>query len=204
MTILPPSPEDVARAPRPVRAPVRPDDRSGVRGRNGELLTRQYRSDDLPTQFDIPAAYQEPGWSLQWVRVSCHGEPDGQNYNQHYANGWRPVPAGRVPDQFNMGVEGEHIVRSGLMLMERPETLTREATREAQHNAKKQKHNTTAEFAGVEKILDQTGSDHHGAFVPASPEVDSRGVAKSRVNRQIEGSPTSLYPSRQYAVGDEE
>lgn len=202
--ILPPPPPVPSPAPsgperRPAHAPLR-----GVRGRDGEILTRSYRSDDLPSQFDVPAQFQEPGWSLQWVRVSTLNEPDAKSYNEHYANGWRPVPASRIPDQFNQNSGAEHVVRDGLMLMERPDSLTREATEEARGNARRQKHNTAAEFTGVEKILESGQSIHRGGFEAPSAENDSRGQAKPRLNRTVEGSPTALYPQRQYAVGDEE
>ncbi len=205
--IMPPAPTSPVPSPaakgpeprRPAHAPLRQ-----VRGRNGEILSRTYRADDLPSQFDIPQQYQEPGWSLQWVRVSTLNEPDSQSYNEHYANGWRPVPAGRVPDQFNAQSGAEHVVRQGLMLMERPESLTKEAIEESRSAAYRQKHNTAAEFTGVEKILEGGRSIHHGAFVPPSKETDSRGKATPKLNRTLEGSPTALYPQRQYAVGDEE
>lgn len=195
MTVLPLPPQR-----RPAHDPL---PRGAVRGRNGEILTRRFDGDNMPDQYDVPPECREAGWDLQWVRVSCHGEPDGQNYNVHYANGWRPVPGDRVPDHSQIA-PSDTIVRDGLMLMERPKVLSDEAMSQSQRAAHRQKYNIRAEFEGGKKAVEESRDAHHGGFVPATSDVDSRGVAKASVRSEIERAPTNLYPERQYAIGDED
>jgi hypothetical protein len=107
--------------------------RSGeVLGRNGEVLSRRRNySDD---QFEIPHHLKEAGWSYQWNRMSCRGQVDGPEISRMLDNGWRFVP----PDRFGglyATQDAEYIERDGLVLMERPQTLTDEALSEAQRAA---------------------------------------------------------------------
>ena len=194
--VLPPPPRAALREP--AHEPARPDIR-GARGRDGEILTRNNRGDTVD-QFELPRAMIERGWSYQWVRASSLGKPDPANLTAHHENGWRPVPANRCPGYFHAHDYTGAIERDGLVLMERPESLNREAEADAINAARRQKHNQAADFQGVEKIFEKTGA--HG-FEASSKATDSRGVARPQLKRTIEGVPTALYPSREYAVGDD-
>lgn len=200
--ILPPPLEAVQRAQlrQPAHEPARPGVRE-ARGRNGEILTRNNRHDPVD-QFELPRQMIERGWSYQWVRRECLGKPDPSNLTSHHENGWRPVPASRCPGYFHPHDYAGSIEREGLVLMERPQSLTDEATRDHIERARRQKHNQAADFQGVEKILDETGGTSH-AFAPSSAATDSRGVARPQLKRSVEAAPTSLYPTREYAIGDD-
>jgi hypothetical protein len=117
---------ETARDPRPV---VRRNAMSAF-DRDGNPIHR--RRNSLSDPFAIPSDLKEPGWDHQWVRVSVHGWEDVDNQVGMQENGWRPISANRP------GWEGRFmppgytgaIQKSGLMLMERPMSLTEEARSE--------------------------------------------------------------------------
>ena len=98
--------------------------------RDGNPVHR--RRDSLSDPFAIPGDLQEPGWDRQWVRVSVHGWEDVDNQVGMQENGWRPISANRPGWEGRFmpaGYKGA-IQKSGLMLMERPMSLTEEARAE--------------------------------------------------------------------------
>lgn len=107
--------------------------RSGeVLGRNGEILRRNRNySDD---QFEIPSHLKENGWSYQWNRMSCRGQIDDKEISAMLDNGWRFVPPARFGGIFAKS-DAEYIERDGLVLMERPQSLTDMALAEGQAKA---------------------------------------------------------------------
>ena len=116
-----------ARTPTRASSRTKTNGRIEVEGRNGEVLsrTRTYVGDI----FEIPEHLKQPGWSLQWNAVSIAGNSEiilDQNHMMHQ-NGWRPVPAERYAGTLvPKGATGP-IIRGQQMLMERPESLTKEA-----------------------------------------------------------------------------
>jgi len=174
-----------------------------VRGRNGEILTRNNRTNERQDQFELPRDMMKPGWSYQWVTVTCYNKETPANVNLHMENGWRPVPATDKPGWFHPVEYNVAIMRDCLMLMERPQVLTDQAVMDGVAAAKRQQHNQSADFAGVEKMLDQTGGTKH-AFVAPDRAHDMRGVAAPKLIRTVEGVPDAFYPSRQLAMGDED
>ena len=108
-----------------VRDPIRKEVslRPGeFRGRNGEVLRFRSNGGD---QFDIPEDLKEEGWTYQWCTATCYGEASN-DLSTMYANGWRYVtPDSRVGKFFTVpGENADHILRGGLVLMERPHELT--------------------------------------------------------------------------------
>lgn len=182
------------------RAAAQTPVRGEVRGRNGEILMRRHRFDNMPNQFDVPA---DPNWQRMWVRSSCHGKDDSRNLHLMYEQGFRPVPASLYPDRFPTVDGSDRIETDGLILMERPKVFENEAAHEQRQAAVRQKHNQMAEFEGVDKMLQETGGSSH-YFEPSSAQTDSRGVARPMLNRTIEKAPVDLYPQRELAVGPED
>lgn len=178
--------------------------RGGVLGRDGEVLRRTMRANDTPDQFEVPRQLVERGWSLQWVATSCHGESKQANVNNHMAQGWRPVPASRCPGLYHPENYNGPIERGGLMLCERPDELTLQALNEGRFEADRQRNNQQAEFYDVEHIIEEGAMVHRGGYEASSARNDSRGVARPKMKRALEGAPTALYPQRSLAVGDED
>jgi hypothetical protein len=98
--------------------------------REGNAVYR--RRDQVSDPFSIPEELCEPGWDQQWVRISVHGWEDVDNQVAMQENGWRPISANRPGWEGRFmppGYKGA-IQKSGLMLMERPMSLTQEAKEE--------------------------------------------------------------------------
>lgn len=184
------------------RTPMRPD-RGEARGRDGQILTRNNRTNDVADQFDVPVHMRERGWDLQWVRQTCYGKDDPQNVQNHYENGWRPVPSSRWPGYFHPKEYAGPVNREGLMLMERPMTLTTQAVNDGIDAAKRQRRNQSASFQGIDKMLDETHGRDAG-FEAADANTDSKGKARPMLRRGVEKAPLSSYPARTLAVGNED
>jgi hypothetical protein len=139
-------------APKIERAPANMEYEIGENGRivvrmGGEVFTRKRTGHHDPFQFapgEIPDKM-----SYQWIAVSVHNNNDlvPLHTTQWFENGWRPVPASRHPGRFMAADKTGAIVRDGLMLVERPEILTREAREEDVSIARRQITDRNAEFS---------------------------------------------------------
>lgn len=136
---------------------TRPDGKTEVIGRGGEVLSRtQVQVSDV---FEIPQSMIPQGWSYQWNSVSIHGNSDILTEQNHdmYMNGWRPVPAERYAGTLMpVGSKG-NIVRRQMMLVERPMALTLEARAEDIRNAHQliSDRNESLKIAGVKNNMGQ-------------------------------------------------
>jgi hypothetical protein len=103
------------------------DIRSGLR--MTPIRERKRKGGQLADKFHIDAHTIPDGMSYEWKTVSVYGKED-PSYNVMLRDqGWEPVQAERHSDLVSEGVTGP-IIRDGLMLMERPIELTREAQAE--------------------------------------------------------------------------
>lgn len=115
-----------------VREPIKPIKlKPGeVLGRDGEILRRNRNFS--ANQFELPDHIKEPGWSYQWNTASVYGQPNPAEINRMLDNGWRFVSASnpRFKSFFGADATTDRIELDGLVLMERPQTLTNEALSE--------------------------------------------------------------------------
>jgi hypothetical protein len=88
--------------------------------------------------FYVPMDEIPPGLSYEWKRVSNVGQEDPFYIAGMREQGWEPVLASRHPNWVPPGYDQPHIIKGGLMLMERPMELTKEARAENEMLAKKQ------------------------------------------------------------------
>jgi len=186
-----------------LRAPMREAPRPEIRGRNGELLTRNNRSNQRADQFELPRGLARPGMTYQWVATSVLGKPQHAEMNDMLENGWRPVPCSDADGYYAAKGHQGAIERGGQMLMERPEYLTQEAIADGVKEARRLKHDQASDFEGVDKMLRDVGADRH-AFEAPSKETDRRGWAAPKLKRTVEGIPDGFYPKHEFALGDEE
>lgn len=109
-----------------------------VLGRDGEILRRNRNFN--ANQFDIPEHIKEPGWSYQWNAASVYGAPNPAEINRMLDNGWRFVSASnpRFKSFFGANPNTDRIELDGLVLMERPQSLTDEALQEMRRAADEQ------------------------------------------------------------------
>jgi hypothetical protein len=130
------------------------------RTRSGEILT--FRSTD-GSQFDIPEDLKEEGWTYQWQAHTVYNEPSN-DLSQMYANGWRYVTSDSRVGKFFLlpGENADCIIRGGLVLMERPEELTRMYVEET--NAKTRFQYQTLMDASSDLVV-PAGFDNRGKEV---------------------------------------
>lgn len=132
-------------ASQPTQRSKRPETRkkvapASVIGRNGERLSR--RHDDSTNPFDLPEEFVEQtraeGYDLEWKTEMVQGQDKITYQAKLQANGWRPVPASRLPGMYaHEGDEGP-VRYDGMILMERPMSLTIEAREDEAHKAREQ------------------------------------------------------------------
>jgi hypothetical protein len=106
----------------PVRAPQRQPQRD---------LSTLYEDEDTGGPFQVDAASVPDGMSYEWRRVTYAGKEDVRHQARAHRRHWTPVPKKRHPEivgreAAEKDAEGA-IVVDGLMLMERPSAITREA-----------------------------------------------------------------------------
>jgi len=64
------------------------------------------------------------GWTYEWKRHTLLGKEDPSYQVQLARTGWEPVPASRHPEMMPSGNRHAIIERKGMILMERPESIT--------------------------------------------------------------------------------
>lgn len=82
---------------------------------------------DSIDEFYIDPAIIPDGWSYEWKRHTLLGKEDPSYQISLARGGWEPVPASRHPEMMPTGKTFAIIERKGMILMERPASLTKEA-----------------------------------------------------------------------------
>lgn len=96
------------------------------------------RASDVSNPFHIPVGEIPEGSSYEWKRFSNVGQEDPFYLAQMRRQGWEPVDPRRHPNWIPEGYTAPHIIREGMILMERPIELTLEAIAEREMLAKQQ------------------------------------------------------------------
>lgn len=109
--------------------PAHPPERVRRRRRSGMVFN---------DPFWIPVDEIPEGSSYEWKRVSNVGQEDPFYIAGMREQGWEPVLASRHPNWVPPGYDKPHIIKGGLMLMERPKELTQQAVDENRMMAKQQ------------------------------------------------------------------
>ena len=174
----------------PERTPVRKTTRESVRpgavvatDRDGNPIYR--KRDQTSDPFHVPPELIDPGYEMQWIRISTHGMEDTNNQVNHFENGWRLVQADRPgwAGKFMPSGYRGHIFKDGLALAERPKVLSDEARQEA-----------------LQKVRDQSRAqrEQFGMALPPgfSGQTDSaRAHTFARNSGQRESVPDGLRPT---------
>jgi len=180
----------------PKRTSGRPIVRDGqVRGRNGEVLTRNRVSGDgYVNEFDIPESALDPEWDTYWARASCHGKADAANLNELYDNGWRPASPKNysrvMPDMKGK----DSIERDGLILMERPMSLSQQALDEQRALA-----------VGLREMQGEVFGTRPlpNGFDAGRKSRNGKFNASKILNRSLERAPREAKPAYEYAGADD-
>ena len=88
--------------------------------------------------FYIPVEEIPEGSSYEWKRYSVVGQEDPFYLAQMREQGWEPVDPRRHPNWLPPGYSQPHIIKGGMILMERPIELTEEARAEQKVLARQQ------------------------------------------------------------------
>jgi len=100
--------------------------------------TRRRKSEVNQDMFYVPLEEIPEGSSYEWKRFSINGQEDPFYLASMREQGWEPVNPKRHPTWVPPGYSQPHIIKGGLILMERPVELTGEARREQRMLAKTQ------------------------------------------------------------------
>ena len=100
--------------------------------------TRRRKATVNEDQFFIPVEEIPKGSSYEWKRWSISGQTDPFYIAQMREQGWEPVNPKRHPTWVPPGYSEPHIIKGGMILMERPAELTLEARKELQTLSKQQ------------------------------------------------------------------
>lgn len=106
---------------------------------NWEDLDLDAFGDETPDRFRVAPDLVPDGMSLQWVTSTVRGADFGQRRSQFEKRGWTPVHQSDFDGIFDgmfmkKGEEGE-ITLEGMVLMTRPEAITRKARMMERFNA---------------------------------------------------------------------
>ena len=82
---------------------------------------------DSIDEFYIDPAIIPEGWSYEWKRHTLLGREDPSYQVSLARAGWEAVPASRHPEMMPVNSKMSLIERKGMILMERPMSLTNEA-----------------------------------------------------------------------------
>jgi hypothetical protein len=79
---------------------------------------------EAPDKFNIPPGKIPDGWTYEW-KMRTVLEKEYPAYQVSLANtGWTPVPMDRHPELMPKGYKGKTVEMDGLILMERPKSIT--------------------------------------------------------------------------------
>lgn len=119
--------EKAAAGRKPMREKIRPEDaRARAEARAAEIRNNRGNMDDGIDEFYVDPASVPDGWSYEWKRNTLLGKEDPAYQVQLARGGWEAVPADRHPEMMPVGNYAT-IERKGMILMERPLSLTKEA-----------------------------------------------------------------------------
>jgi hypothetical protein len=168
-----------------VRDVVRPG-RAVAVGRDGQPLHR--KRDNTENPFYVPEELKERGWDYQWNRVSVLGKEDGSAMINDSENGWTSVPSDRdgFAGRFMAAGHKGAIIRDGLMLCERPASLSEEARAEDRYNANAQRRMNRQQFGLPD--------------VPSGFETSHPGLKGMGAHIGIEGAPATEHKYQRDAM----
>jgi hypothetical protein len=179
--------EAAAAAPPPPPADTRGDPRGDMRGdprglspreaadaRAAEILGHMGDMDEGTDEFFIDPADIPEGWSYEWKRRLLLNKEDPAYEVAVARTGWTAVPAARHPHMMPHNTTSATIERKGMVLMERPQSITERAKA---IEAKK----ASAQVRGKEE---QLSAAPQGQFAR-----DNKGNPLAKVARQFEAIP---------------
>lgn len=155
---------------RAMRPDMRDDDPRARAAARAAQIDENIDFDEAPDEFFIPAEDIPDGWTYEWKRRTVFGKADPGNDIALARHGWENVPAARHPTFMPRGYTGADIERNGMVLMERPETVT-EKSRGADHRRAR---------ALMHQKEEQLGQAPPGTFERSNKADSMVNIRKSR------------------------
>lgn len=122
--------------------------------------TRRRKATVQEDMFYVPIDEIPEGSSYEWKRWSVNGLEDPFYIAQMREQGWEPVNPKSHPTWVPPGYSQPHIIKGGMILMERPQSLTDEAKAENRKLAKQQMREAEQRLGMTPK--DTLTRDHEG------------------------------------------
>lgn len=175
-----------------VRAPIKEGPvelRNGeYEGRNGEILKRSPFKHS--NKFDIPDDVKEPGWSYQWIRHSIYNNTEYSEMASMKRAGWREVHPDALKGYFREQTpEGQNYISDeGLVLVERPAGMTRDAHNEALALANKHFQGQVSKIYDPDYQLPSGFKSLRGEYDQGAPEPSPKSWKPEHRPRQIGAS----------------
>ena len=141
--------EENTSIPRPdIRPEKRAEDpRARAAKRAAEIRGHLGDMDEGVDDFRAPDA--PPGWNYEWKRKTLLGAEDPAYAVSLARTGWEPVPAERHPSYMPSGSKHATIERKGMILMERPSTITDRARQIELQRARNQVRQKEAQLSSA-------------------------------------------------------
>lgn len=142
------------------------------------VRTRRKKNTQVEDEFYVPVEEIPDGLDYNWKRWTVNGKEDPFYIAKMREQGWEPVPPSRHPNWVPPGFNEPYIIKSGMILMDRPIELTNEAVAENKQLARQQvreaeqrlgktpKDTMTRDFPGVEPRI----TKEIGRMVPLTVE----------------------------------
>lgn len=125
------------------------DPRERAKRRAEEILAHRGPMDEGDDEFYIDPRIVPEGWSYEWKRHTILGAKDPSYEVALARGGWVPVPADRHPEMMPGDWRGMAIERKGMILMERPATITDLARKAELRKARTQVRQKEAQLHGA-------------------------------------------------------
>jgi hypothetical protein len=137
-------------ARRDKRPEIREEDpRERAKKRAAQVREMKGDADDYEGGNDFWAPEAPAGWTYEWKRHLVAGQEDPTHMVELLRDGWEAVPTSRHPEM--MPGQGNYptIIRKGMILMERPTELVREAKEIDRRKAVMQVRAKEAQLSGT-------------------------------------------------------
>lgn len=125
------------------------DPRERARKRAEQIRNLKGDFDDFEGGNDFWAPDAPPGWTYEWKRHLVAGQEDPTHMVELLRDGWEPVPTNRHPEMMPGQGNYPNIIRKGMMLMERPTELVRDAKEGERRKALNQVRAKEAQLSGT-------------------------------------------------------
>jgi len=149
--------------PRDIRGDMREEDpRSRAARRAAELRSSIDTTIDEADEFYVDPNIVPDGWTYEWKRFTVLGQEDTGAMLNYRRSGWEEVPMRRHPDMMPIGSSESFIMRKGMVLMERPQVISKDFEDRMKRKARQQ-------------VIDKENEAKGGGYANSDAGFEARG-----------------------------